>query len=61
MNDSNVYVVTRNNRRIEDLNYPTLSEAEIRADKLRKVLKRFDPNDIKNVSIKKTKKPHQIR
>ena len=34
-----VYVVTRNTRRIEEQNYDTQEEAEVRAEKLVEVLK----------------------
>lgn len=55
------YVVTRNKRRIEDINYTSISDAEIRAEKLRSVLKEYDPNDVKRVSVTKTQKPNKIR
>lgn len=55
------YVVTRNKRRIEDTNYANISDAEIRAEKLRLVLKEYDPNDVKKVSVMKTQKPNRIR
>jgi len=56
-----VYVVTRNQRRIEDTNYKNLSDAEFRADKLRNVLKTYDPSDVKRVAVVQTQKPHRIR
>lgn len=56
-----VYVVTRDKRRIEDRNYHDRSDAEIRADKLRFVLKAFDPQDVKRVSVVSTKRPNRIR
>lgn len=56
-----VYVVTRDKRRIEDRNYLSKSDAEIRADKLRVVLKTFDPQNVKRVSVVSTKKPNKIR
>jgi len=55
------YVVTRNKRRIEDINYTNISDAEIRAEKLRSALKEYDPNDVKRVSVTKTQKPNKIR
>jgi hypothetical protein len=55
------FVVTRNKRRVEDKNYSNIHEAELRASKLKAALKEFDPNDVKNVIITKTKKPNQIR
>jgi len=56
-----VYVVTRNKRRIEDKNYSYKSDAEFRLEQLKKSLKIYDPLDIKNIDIVKTKKPNQIR
>jgi hypothetical protein len=56
-----VYVVTRNQRRIEDTNYTSLSDAEFRADKLRAALKNYDPSDVKRVAVVKTQKPYRIR
>lgn len=56
-----VYVVTRNKRRIEDRNYSNAQDAELRADKLRDVLRKYDPSDVRNVSVVSTKKPNQIR
>ena len=61
MSESYVYVVTRNKRRVEDVNYLSLKDADSRAARLREVLKEWDPNDFKNVSVSKTKKPNQIR
>jgi len=57
----NVYVVTRNKRRIEDKNYFNAQDAEARAEKLRDVLRQYDPMDVRNVSVVSTKKPNQIR
>ena len=50
-----VYVVTRNKRRIEDRNYSNAQDAELRADKLRDVLRKYDPSDVRNVSVVSTK------
>mgnify|MGYP001399579967 CR=1 FL=1 len=55
------FVVTRNKRRIEDKNYKNLSDAELRADKLRAVLKEWDPSQVNKVSITKTKSPNRVR
>lgn len=55
------YVVTRNKRRIEDANYNNLSDAEFRADKLRAVLKKCDPDQVSKVSVARTKNPRKIR
>jgi len=61
MSESYVYVVTRNKRRVEERNYSSPKDAEARASSLRTVLKEWDPADVKNVSVSKTKKPNQIR
>lgn len=55
------YVVTRDKRRVEDKNYQVLSDAEIRAEKLRNVLREWDPSQVNKVSIQKTKTPYKIR
>ena len=55
------YVVTRNKRRVEDKNYLNSSDAEIRAEKLRAVLREYDPYDSRKVSVVRTKTPHRIR
>lgn len=55
------YVVTRNKRRVEDKNYTNLSDAEIRAEKLKAVLKEWDPSQVKKVFVESTKTPHKIR
>lgn len=55
------YVVTRDKRRVEDKNYQVLSDAEIRAEKLRNVLREWDPSQVNKVSIQKTKTPYRIR
>lgn len=60
-NKQTVYVVTRNKRRIEDKNYSNAQDAEVRAEKLRDVLRQYDPADVRNVSVVSTKKPNQIR
>ena len=56
-----VYVVTRNQRRTEEKNYLNFSEAELRAEKLKSVLRQYDPRDAKRVSVIETTKPHRIR
>lgn len=56
-----VYVVTRNKRRIEDRNYLTASDAELRAEKLRHALKDWDKYDSKRINIVHTDKPNRIR
>jgi len=61
MSEKYVYVVTRNQRRTEDRDYPKLEDAELRAAKLKAVLKKWDPADVKNVEVIRTKKPNRIR
>lgn len=61
MSEKYVYVVTRNQRRTEDRNYSELHDAELRAAKLKAVLKEWDPADVKNVEVVRTKKPNRIR
>lgn len=61
MSNSYVYVVTRNKRRIEEVNYTSKSSADHRAQALIEALKEWDPQDVKNVSVVKTQKPKQIR
>lgn len=56
-----VYVVTRNQRRTEEKNYLNFSDAEFRAEKLKSVLREYDPRDAKRVSVVETTKPYQIR
>lgn len=55
------YVVTRDKRRTEDKNYLSKEDAEFRAEKLRAVLRTFDPQDVKKVSVVSTKTPNKIR
>ena len=61
MKKTEVYVVTRNSRRIEEKNYSTKEEAGIRAEKLIKVLKKYKDPDLKKVEIVKTDKPYKIK
>jgi hypothetical protein len=61
MSEKYVYVVTRNQRRTEDRDYSELHDAELRAAKLKAVLKEWDPADVKNVEVVRTKKPNRIR
>ena len=61
MSEKYVYVVTRNQRRTEDRNYSELHDAELRAAKLKAALKEWDPADVKNVEVVRTKKPNRIR
>ncbi len=61
MKEEYVYVVTRNKRRTEDRNYSDSQDAELRAAKLKHSLKEWDPKDVRNVEVVRTKKPNQIR
>jgi hypothetical protein len=61
MNDSMVYVVTRNGRRIEDKNYTCAEEARHRAGRLRGLLKHWNDRDASAVKVTKTDKPNRIR
>lgn len=56
-----VYVVTRNTRRIEEQNYGTQEEAEVRAQKLVEVLKKWKDPDVKRVRVVETNTPKKIR
>ena len=56
-----VYVVTRNARRIEEQNYNTQEEAEVRAQKLIEVLKKWKDPDVKRVRVVETNTPRKIR
>ena len=56
-----VYVVTRNTRRIEEQNYNTQEEAEVRAEKLVEVLKKWKDPDVKRVRVVETNTPRKIR
>lgn len=59
--EKKVYVVTRNARRIEDRNYSTKQEAEVRAEALAKMLKEWNDPDLNKVKIVETAKPAKIR
>ena len=59
--EKKVYVVTRNARRIEDRNYLTKQEAEVRAEALAKMLKDWNDPDFNKVKIVETAKPAKIR
>lgn len=56
-----VYVVTRNTRRIEEQNYDTQEEAQVRAEKLVEVLKKWKDPDVKRVKVVETNTPRKIR
>jgi hypothetical protein len=56
-----VYVVTRNSRRIEDRNYSSKDEANLRAEKLVSVLKQWKDPDVRKVKVVETDNPSKIR
>lgn len=56
-----VYVVTRNSRRTEFRNYETKAEAEVRAEKLVNVLKKWKDPDQRKVRVVETLTPLRIR
>ena len=56
-----VYVVTRDSRRIEERNYLNREDAEERASKLVKVLKKYKDPDQKRVKVIETDNPSRIR
>ena len=56
-----VYVVTRDSRRIEERNYLNREDAEERAAKLVKVLKKYKDPDQKRVKVIETDNPLRIR
>ena len=59
--ETKVYVVTRNSRRIEDKNYATREEADVRAQALVDMLKQWKDPDLKKVKVVETSKPAKIR
>lgn len=54
------YVVTRNGRRVEDANYLTQHDAELRAAKLNAMIKKWDPNTKNSVEIVYTSLPNKV-
>jgi hypothetical protein len=56
----NVYVVTRQGRRIEPDNYREKGEAQARAQQLFDQLKEWKDPDRNKISIVKTATPHKI-
>jgi hypothetical protein len=54
------YVVTRNGRRVEDVNYATQNDAEFRAAKLHAMVKKWDPNTKNSVEIVYTSLPNKV-
>jgi hypothetical protein len=59
--EKTVYVVTRNSRRIEDCNYSSKEEAEVRAEALVEMLKKWNDPDLNKVRIVETSTPVKIR
>ena len=60
INTENVFVVTRNGRRIEPESYKEEKDAQLRASKLIEVLKKWNDLDGRKVGIVKTKYPNTI-
>lgn len=56
-----VYVVTRNSRRIEDVNYLSREDAQVRSDKLVEMLKTWKDPDQRKVKVVETSSPSKIR
>ena len=61
MKNKEVYVVTRDGRRIEDRNYENKEDAKARMETLVKVLKKWRDPDSKRVKVKKTDQPKKIK
>ena len=59
--EKTVYVVTRNSRRIEDRNYASKEDAQVRAETLAQVLKKWKDPDVKKVRVVQTTTPAKIR
>ena len=59
-NKSTVYVVTRNQRRIQEEDYNNKIQAIERAELLIDALKEFDPRDARNVEIHITSYPQNF-
>jgi hypothetical protein len=57
---STVFVVTRDGRRTEDVNYATRDAAHHRARKLREALGKIMPKDYGRVEVKEVSKPNKI-
>ena len=58
--DKSYYVVTRDGRRVEDINYQTQSEAKDRATALHEMIKEWDPKSVGSVGIVHTSRPRKI-
>ncbi|MBT7438103.1 MAG: hypothetical protein HN786_05720 [Cellvibrionales bacterium] len=55
------FVVTRGGRRVEEKNYTTQPEAELRAAKLVSMVSKYSPHEKNNISIVRTSEPYRIR
>ena len=61
MKNKEVYVVTRDGRRVEEKNYSEMEEATERMKKLIAALKKWRDPDSKRVKIQKTSQPKKIK
>ena len=57
---NNFYVVTRDGRRIEDINYKSKEDAEGRALRLCDALKKWDKTTLNKVAVVYTGSPNKI-
>ncbi|MBN86498.1 MAG: hypothetical protein CL885_03135 [Dehalococcoidia bacterium] len=57
---STVFVVTRDGRRIEDINYATKAAAQERANALRSALLKVMPKNYGKVAIEEVSRPNKI-
>tara|TARA_Y100000361_G_C11159602_1_gene346302 strand:+ start:1751 stop:1966 length:216 start_codon:yes stop_codon:yes gene_type:complete len=55
------FVVTRDGRRVEEDNYKSKDDAEIRAEKLIAMIKKYSPHETQSVCIVHTSEPKRIR
>ena len=55
------FVGTREGRRVEENNYKSKSDAEIRAEKLVRMVKNCSPHEKNSVAIVHTSEPRKIR
>lgn len=55
-----VYVVTRNGRRIEQENYFSEGAAKVRAAALVKMLKKWSDSDMSKVEVLRTARPFKV-
>lgn len=59
-NRDNVYVVTRDGRRIESKNYSSKADAEYRAEILVNMLKQWDQTTMHKVALIYTSSPEKV-